>query len=237
MFEGAASLHGEILERRFHGRRVVRLWTDDGATWTKRSTPSGMCRCRRISSATTATPIAIAIRRSSRGRADRSPRRRQACTSRRAVVAACAARGVEIAEITLHVGYGTFQPVRVEHVEDHRIEPERYEIGRAAADAINSALAERPARSSPSARRRRARSKPWRASTTAGSSPAPVRPTCSSIPDSRFASFGAADELSSAAIVAADAGVGLRRPRARARGVPPAPSPSAIGSTATATRC
>jgi S-adenosylmethionine:tRNA ribosyltransferase-isomerase len=57
------------------------------------------------------------------------------------LVAACAARGVEIAEITLHVGYGTFQPVRVEHVEDHRIEPERYEIGCAAADVINSALA------------------------------------------------------------------------------------------------
>ena len=37
-----------------------------------------------------------------------------------AIVAACAARGVEIAEITLHVGYGTFQPVRVEQVEDHR---------------------------------------------------------------------------------------------------------------------
>ena len=59
-----------------------------------------------------------------------------------ALVGACAARGVEIAEITLHVGHGTFQPVRVEHVEDHRVEPERYEIAPAAADAMTRALVE-----------------------------------------------------------------------------------------------
>jgi S-adenosylmethionine:tRNA ribosyltransferase-isomerase len=53
------------------------------------------------------------------------------------------ARGVEIAEITLHVGYGTFQPVRVERVEDHRVEPERFIISAEAADRINRALAER----------------------------------------------------------------------------------------------
>ena len=45
-------------------------------------------------------------------------------------------------EITLHVGYGTFQPVRVERVEDHRIEPEPYEIGAAAAARVNQALEE-----------------------------------------------------------------------------------------------
>jgi S-adenosylmethionine:tRNA ribosyltransferase-isomerase len=50
------------------------------------------------------------------------------------------ARGVEMAEITLHVGYGTFQPVRVDRVEEHRLEPERYRIGTAAADTINRAL-------------------------------------------------------------------------------------------------
>lgn len=50
--------------------------------------------------------------------------------------------GVEIAEITLHVGYGTFQPVRVERVEDHRVEPEAYSISEEAAASINRALAE-----------------------------------------------------------------------------------------------
>ena len=50
------------------------------------------------------------------------------------------AGGVEIAEITLHVGYGTFQPVRVERVEEHRVEPEAYSISEHAAGSINSAL-------------------------------------------------------------------------------------------------
>ena len=51
-------------------------------------------------------------------------------------------RGVEIVEITLHVGYGTFQPVRVERVEDHQVEPESYSISSRAAELINQALAE-----------------------------------------------------------------------------------------------
>ncbi len=50
------------------------------------------------------------------------------------------AKGIEIAEITLHVGYGTFQPVRVERVEDHRVEPEAYSISEEAAASINRAL-------------------------------------------------------------------------------------------------
>jgi S-adenosylmethionine:tRNA ribosyltransferase-isomerase len=57
-------------------------------------------------------------------------------------VTALADRGVELAEIVLHVGYGTFQPIRVERVEDHRLESERYEIGAAAAAAINRARAD-----------------------------------------------------------------------------------------------
>jgi S-adenosylmethionine:tRNA ribosyltransferase-isomerase len=49
-------------------------------------------------------------------------------------------RGVEIAEVTLHVGLGTFQPVRVDRVEEHRIHSEQFAISDAAADAINRAL-------------------------------------------------------------------------------------------------
>lgn len=49
------------------------------------------------------------------------------------------ARGIEIAEITLHVGLGTFQPVRVERVEDHKLHHESYEISVDAARAINCA--------------------------------------------------------------------------------------------------
>jgi S-adenosylmethionine:tRNA ribosyltransferase-isomerase len=49
-------------------------------------------------------------------------------------------RGVETAEITLHVGLGTFQPVRVERVEEHRLHRESYSISGQAAERINRAL-------------------------------------------------------------------------------------------------
>jgi S-adenosylmethionine:tRNA ribosyltransferase-isomerase len=49
-------------------------------------------------------------------------------------------RGIETAEITLHVGLGTFQPVRVERVEDHKLHSEPYSISHEAAAAINQAL-------------------------------------------------------------------------------------------------
>ena len=48
-------------------------------------------------------------------------------------------RGIEIAEITLHVGLGTFQPVRAERVEDHKLHSERYQISSQAAKTINGA--------------------------------------------------------------------------------------------------
>jgi S-adenosylmethionine:tRNA ribosyltransferase-isomerase len=59
------------------------------------------------------------------------------------VLSALAARGIESCEITLHVGLGTFQPVRAKHVEDHHMEAERYEISEAAASTINRALEQR----------------------------------------------------------------------------------------------
>ena len=62
------------------------------------------------------------------------------------VLSALAARGVETCEITLHVGLGTFQPVRAKQIEDHHMEAERYEISEAAAAAINRALDAAPAR-------------------------------------------------------------------------------------------
>ena len=48
-------------------------------------------------------------------------------------------RGIETAEVTLHVGLGTFQPVREERVEDHRLHRESYSISAEAAAAINRA--------------------------------------------------------------------------------------------------
>jgi S-adenosylmethionine:tRNA ribosyltransferase-isomerase len=47
-------------------------------------------------------------------------------------------RGAMLAKITLHVGFGTFQPVRVEEVEAHRMHSERYSIPQSTMDAIKT---------------------------------------------------------------------------------------------------
>lgn len=49
------------------------------------------------------------------------------------------ARVASLAEITLHVGYGTFEPVRVDDVAEHSVSSERFEISEAAAQTINDA--------------------------------------------------------------------------------------------------
>lgn len=58
------------------------------------------------------------------------------------LIASLERRGVEHAAITLHVGYGTFKPVRVESVEAHVVDPEPYDISEATATRINCALDE-----------------------------------------------------------------------------------------------
>ena len=47
------------------------------------------------------------------------------------------AKGVKIARLTLHVGLGTFRPVKVEKIEDHHMHTEYYELSQEAADIIN----------------------------------------------------------------------------------------------------
>ncbi|HEX8354463.1 MAG TPA: tRNA preQ1(34) S-adenosylmethionine ribosyltransferase-isomerase QueA, partial [Pyrinomonadaceae bacterium] len=51
------------------------------------------------------------------------------------------ARGVRVAEVTLHVGYGTFAPVRAEELGGHRVAAERFEISEAAAAEVNATRA------------------------------------------------------------------------------------------------
>jgi S-adenosylmethionine:tRNA ribosyltransferase-isomerase len=53
-----------------------------------------------------------------------------------ALVGAIRAAGIRWETITLHVGYGTFKPVRSARIEDHRVDPERYAISEATAAAI-----------------------------------------------------------------------------------------------------
>ncbi len=59
------------------------------------------------------------------------------------VLSAIRARGIEIAEVTLHVGLGTFQPIRVNEVEQHKMHRESFSISEAAAAQINRALEEK----------------------------------------------------------------------------------------------
>ena len=98
------------------------------------------------------TPLPPYIRREHRGRVD-EPRYQTVFASRRGAIAAptaglhftrrvldeLLARRVEVVEITHHVGYATFQPVRVERIAEHRIDAETYEISPEVAGKINRA--------------------------------------------------------------------------------------------------
>ncbi len=53
------------------------------------------------------------------------------------VMSALDAKGVAKTEVTLHVGAGTFQPIRVDQVEDHKMHREYVEVGRDVCDAVD----------------------------------------------------------------------------------------------------
>ena len=57
----------------------------------------------------------------------------------RELLVAIREQGVDIAEVTLHVGLGTFRPVKVDTVEDHHMHSEFYTVDREAAEKINRA--------------------------------------------------------------------------------------------------
>jgi S-adenosylmethionine:tRNA ribosyltransferase-isomerase len=136
---GAVVLHAEVLEHFTFGRRTVRLWRDDGGSVEEAVEILGE------------VPLPPYIKR----RADETDRERYQtvyATERGSVAAPTAGlhltpamldelaqRGVGRAEITLHVGYGTFEPVRTEIVERHRIHPEPVSIDPAAAATIGTA--------------------------------------------------------------------------------------------------
>ena len=145
------------------------------------------------------------------------------------------AGGVERAAVTLHVGYGTFKPVRVERVEEHSVDPERYTIDDRRRRA-SIARAPRAAGRSPSARPPRVP----RIGRSVGGSVAGRRQGrhSSSVPGhADSAGRRPPHQLPPAAVVAADPGLRLRRPRASARAYRRGGRGTATASTATATRC
>ncbi len=142
IFDGPVTVHGEVLERHFFGRRLIRLRTDDGSPLDRAVDAIGH------------VPLPPYIKREDSS-VDRERYQTVFARARGSVAAptaglhfseglldALTARGVESVRLTLHVGYGTFQPVRVERVEDHRLEAERFEISATAASAVNRALDE-----------------------------------------------------------------------------------------------
>jgi S-adenosylmethionine:tRNA ribosyltransferase-isomerase len=58
-----------------------------------------------------------------------------------ATLAACKARGIAMAQVTLHVGAGTFLPVKTETLSEHKMHRERYQLPQATVDAINACKA------------------------------------------------------------------------------------------------
>lgn len=133
-------LHGEVLAQRFFGRREVRLWTDE---------PSPVMD---IIEAIGHIPLPPYIKRDE---LDSDRERYQTVFAREtgSIAAPTAGlhftrrlfeqldeAGIERAEITLHVGYGTFKPVRVDEVEAHTVDAEHYEIGPDPAARITAAL-------------------------------------------------------------------------------------------------
>jgi S-adenosylmethionine:tRNA ribosyltransferase-isomerase len=142
-FEGAGvRLHGEILRRSFHGRRRVRLWTPDGGEVSRAVDVLGH------------VPLPPYIHRADR--ADDRERYQTVYARERGSIAAptaglhfttavlqlLAARGVRLAHVTLHVGYGTFKPVRVEDVEAHTVDSETFDVLATAAAAVSAAKRE-----------------------------------------------------------------------------------------------
>jgi len=144
IFRGARHvLHGEVLDRHFHGRRTIRLWSETGADVQDAIDEIGHM------------PLPPYIKRDDT-KGDRDRYQTVYARERGSVAAPTAGlhftppllelldkRGVERTAITLHVGYGTFQPVRVDRVEAHTIDPERFSISEAAAETINRAKREK----------------------------------------------------------------------------------------------
>lgn len=134
---GTSSLRAEVLQSRAEGLRVVKLECDGSLEDL----------LERLGQ----TPLPPYIKRPGGSLPEDRERYQTVYARQRGAVAAptaglhftprlleeVAARKARIVEITLHVGYGTFEPIRVNNTEEHSVAPERYEITEEAASAIN----------------------------------------------------------------------------------------------------
>jgi S-adenosylmethionine:tRNA ribosyltransferase-isomerase len=136
------TIHAEVLDRHFHGRRTVRLSTD-GAPLQLAIDAIGH------------VPLPPYIKRDDL-QTDRDRYQTVFARERGSIAAPTAglhfttglleelaARGVDQVSLTLHVGYGTFQPIRSDAVEQHRMDAERFAIAAPAAAQLSRALVDR----------------------------------------------------------------------------------------------
>jgi len=123
-----APIHGEIVDRESFGRRTIRLWTEDGRDVDEAIDAIGHM------------PLPPYIHRPDTA-ADLQRYQTVYARVRGSVAAPTAGlhftpellqrleqNGIARAAVTLHVGYGTFKPVRSDIVEEHQVDPERFEI-------------------------------------------------------------------------------------------------------------
>jgi len=135
---GNSNLYGEVVESRDHGLRLVRFESE--------------APFDRIIDKFGRTPLPPYIKRAADSVEDRERYQTVYANKRGAIAAPTAGlhftarlletiqdRGVRVARITLHVGYGTFEPVRVDDVKLHRVAPEWFSISEEAARIINQA--------------------------------------------------------------------------------------------------
>jgi len=140
--EDGVRLQGEIVAMHFHGRRTIRLWADEGVDVAEAIDRIGH------------VPLPPYIKRPDRA-SDRVRYQTIYARERGSIAAptaglhftdetltALAAQGVERTEVTLHVGYGTFKPIRASQVDDHVVDPEAFVVTDTAANAITCARGE-----------------------------------------------------------------------------------------------
>ena len=142
---GDSGLRAEVLECSTKGVRLLRFEADG----------LGTQQLEALINAQGQTPLPHYIRRPD-GESDEDGERYQTVFAREKgaiaaptaglhftpeVISDLRAREVKVVEITLHVGYGTFEPVRVANVEEHRVAPEFFQIDEPAAAVINETRA------------------------------------------------------------------------------------------------
>ena len=138
---GEGKLRGEVIESRADGVRVLRFESEQPLN--------------AVIDEIGRTPLPPYIKRETEQSSSDGERYQTVYAKKRGAIAAPTAglhftprilreietRGARLAEITLHVGYGTFEPVRAEVIGEHRVAPEWFSVSDKAAEVMNHARA------------------------------------------------------------------------------------------------